>query len=84
MPDSGGPLMFPLKVPSRTEGFVEPKFFMLGLLSHGITGRSCPVIIGEDGIRISDGNEVASRSLQSSVYTRVSNYLSWILDNMQE
>ncbi|ODM90950.1 Serine protease easter [Orchesella cincta] len=71
--DSGGPLMVPVKVPSKISGFVEPKFFMLGLLSHGPTGRMCQ-----------NANDNEGRSLPTSVYTRISKYFSWILDNMQD
>jgi len=75
--DSGGPLMVPIKVPSKVEGFVEPKFFMLGLLSKGPTGSMCQNTA-------EDGDDEEGRSLPTSVFTRVSKYLLWILDNLQE
>lgn len=74
--------MYPIKVPSRIEGFVEPKFFLLGLLSHGPTGNVCQIAnIHEDD---EEKKEEASRLLPTSVYIRVSKYLSWILDNMKD
>lgn len=75
--DSGGPLMVPVKVPSKIPGFKEPKFFLLGLLSEGPTGNMC---------HESSSNPSANSDslLPSSVFTRVSKYLTWILENMQD
>lgn len=75
--------MLPIKVPSKIEGFMEPKFFMVGLLSRGPTGSSCQIV--DDGGKEDEvSKHMASRALATSVYTRISKYLSWILDNMQE
>jgi len=55
---------------------------MLGLLSQGPTGNMCQNAATAQDKEGEDEDE--GRSLPSSVFTRVSKYLLWILDNMQE